>query len=114
MPVCQAQRDDRIEMDHETSKRCLKLLKTLMKKEMATIFSEPVSREDYPEYYTMIDKPMDFGTIVKRLRKSKYGSVQARIAHRIPELQCRNAAVELLTLRPCCTAVHARHSPRLR
>ena len=32
------------------------------------IFAEPVDRTLYPEYYRAIKRPMDFGTIMARLR----------------------------------------------
>ncbi len=41
------------------------------------IFSEPVSKEDFPEYYEQISQPMDYGTMKKKLEKGEYRSAQA-------------------------------------
>lgn len=41
------------------------------------MFSEPVPREQYPEYYEQIKKPMDYGTMKDKLKNGEYRSVQA-------------------------------------
>ena len=41
------------------------------------IFSEPVSKEDFPEYYEQIKKPMDYSTMKAKLENGEYRSAQA-------------------------------------
>ena len=41
------------------------------------VFSEPVPRQDFPEYYEQIDNPMDYGTMRKKLEQGEYKSAQA-------------------------------------
>lgn len=41
------------------------------------VFSEPVSRKDFPEYYEQIENPMDYGTMRKKLQNGEYRSAQA-------------------------------------
>ena len=41
------------------------------------MFSEPVPRSEFPEYYEMIKKPMDYGTMKEKLEGGAYRSVQA-------------------------------------
>jgi hypothetical protein len=41
------------------------------------LFSEPVPRDQYPEYYEQIKKPMDYGTMKKKLERGEYRSAQA-------------------------------------
>jgi len=41
------------------------------------MFSEPVPRDQYPEYYEQIKKPMDYGTMKEKLKNGEYRSVQA-------------------------------------
>lgn len=40
-------------------------------------FSEPVSKEEFPDYYEQIEKPMDYGTMKKKLETGEYRSAQA-------------------------------------
>ena len=40
-------------------------------------FSEPVSKEDFPDYYEQIENPMDYGTMKKKLENGEYRSAQA-------------------------------------
>jgi Bromodomain len=60
------------------------VLSSLLKKVMeydaqngGGVFSEPVSREDFPEYYDQIEKPMDYGTMKVKLENDEYRSAQA-------------------------------------
>jgi chromodomain-helicase-DNA-binding protein 7 len=41
------------------------------------VFSEPVSKDDFPEYYEQIDNPMDYGTMKEKLEHGEYRSAQA-------------------------------------
>jgi Bromodomain len=41
------------------------------------MFSEPVPRDQYPEYYEQIKKPMDYGTMKEKLESGEYRSAQA-------------------------------------
>mmetsp|Transcript_1524 Transcript_1524/g.2023 ORF Transcript_1524/g.2023 Transcript_1524/m.2023 type:complete len:2660 (+) Transcript_1524:292-8271(+) len=41
------------------------------------LFSEPVPKDEFPEYYEMIEKPMDYGTMKEKLKKGEYRSAQA-------------------------------------
>ena len=41
------------------------------------LFSVPVPREDFPEYFEQIEKPMDYGTMKKKLLNGEYRSAQA-------------------------------------
>ncbi len=55
------------------------LLEKVLKNDEAKggIFSEPVPRDEFPEYYDVIKKPMDYGTIKTKLERGEYRSVQA-------------------------------------
>ncbi|KAL3922780.1 MAG: hypothetical protein SGILL_002018 [Bacillariaceae sp.] len=41
------------------------------------IFSVPVPRDDFPEYYEQISTPMDYGTMKRKLENGEYRSAQA-------------------------------------
>jgi len=41
------------------------------------IFSNPVPRDEIPEYYDIIDHPMDYGTMKEKLERGEYRSAQA-------------------------------------
>jgi len=41
------------------------------------VFSEPVSKDEFPEYYEQISQPMDYGTMKDKLDKGEYRSAQA-------------------------------------
>jgi hypothetical protein len=41
------------------------------------IFSEPVPRDELPEYYEQIEYPMDYGTMRQKLERGEYRSAQA-------------------------------------
>ena len=40
------------------------------------VFSVPVPRDDFPEYYEQIKKPMDYGTMKEKLDRGEYRSAQ--------------------------------------
>ena len=41
------------------------------------IFSVPVPKEEFPEYYEQISKPMDYGTMQEKLENDEYRSAQS-------------------------------------
>jgi hypothetical protein len=41
------------------------------------VFSVPVPKDEFPEYYEQIKQPMDYGTMKKKLDNGEYRSVQA-------------------------------------
>jgi len=60
-----------------------KVLTTVLEKVMAYdeeaggVFSVPVPKDDFPEYYEQIKKPMDYGTMKAKLENGEYRSAQA-------------------------------------
>ena len=46
-------------------------------KKKGGIFSEPVPKDAYPEYYEQIKQPMDYGTMKLKLERGEYRSAQA-------------------------------------
>jgi hypothetical protein len=56
------------------------LLEEIMEYDASTsggMFSKPVPRDEYPEYYDLIKKPMDYGTMKEKLERGEYRSAQA-------------------------------------
>lgn len=45
--------------------------------EKGGVFSVPVPKDDFPEYYKQIKKPMDYGTMKTKLEDGEYRSAQA-------------------------------------
>jgi hypothetical protein len=45
--------------------------------EKGGVFSTPVSRDELPEYYEVIEHPMDYGTMKEKLERGEYRSAQA-------------------------------------
>ena len=41
------------------------------------IFSEPVSKEEFPEYFDVIKEPMDYGTMKEKLQKGEYKTARS-------------------------------------
>ena len=66
MPIPQPTRD-----------ACIEIMTNVMKKPCAIPFLEPVRPEDAPEYRTVVKKPIDLGTIKKKLMDDEYPSVAA-------------------------------------
>jgi len=64
---------------HAVSKVLGSLIKEVIKidKEGLGIFSVPVPKDDFPEYYELIKNPMDYGTMKEKLEKGEYRSAQA-------------------------------------
>jgi hypothetical protein len=63
----------------EVSKVLNFLLEEVLKHDEARggIFSVPVPREEFPEYYELIKNPMDYGTMKKKLDNGEYRSAQS-------------------------------------
>ena len=59
--------------DHVTLRQCTELLKPLLKMDVAKPFLEPVDPValQLPDYHTIIQRTMDFGTIQRKLNDSK-------------------------------------------
>lgn len=60
-----------------------KVLTTVIEKaieydeERGGVFSVPVPKDEFPEYYEQIKKPMDYGTMKKKLENGEYRSAQS-------------------------------------
>lgn len=54
-------------------------LKEVMKldEEIGSIFSEPVSKLEFPEYFEVVNDPMDYGTMMKKLEKGDYKTARS-------------------------------------
>ncbi|KAJ4776886.1 DNA-binding bromodomain-containing protein [Rhynchospora pubera] len=58
-------------------KKLLKfVLDRLQKKDSYGVFSEPVDPEELPDYFDIIENPMDFGTVRKKLDKGEYATLE--------------------------------------
>ncbi|KAK6939210.1 Bromodomain [Dillenia turbinata] len=52
------------------------ILDRLQKKDTYGVFSEPVDPEELPDYHDIIENPMDFGTVRKKLDSGAYSSLE--------------------------------------
>lgn len=70
----QAKKKQKLECD--LSSQCLPLLRMLMDHRVGWIFSMPVDPVELkiPDYFSVISKPMDLGTIKSKLLKNEYGN----------------------------------------
>ncbi|KAE8661570.1 serine/threonine-protein kinase PBS1-like [Hibiscus syriacus] len=57
-------------------KLLLYILDRLQKKDTYGVFSEPVDPEELPDYHDVIEHPMDFGTIRKKLASGAYATLE--------------------------------------
>uniref|UniRef100_A0A0E0M479 Bromo domain-containing protein n=1 Tax=Oryza punctata TaxID=4537 RepID=A0A0E0M479_ORYPU len=57
-------------------KLLLFVLDRLQKKDTYGVFSDPVDPEELPDYHDIINHPMDFSTIRKKLNKGAYGNLE--------------------------------------
>ncbi|GAB4831533.1 hypothetical protein Ancab_005545 [Ancistrocladus abbreviatus] len=64
----------RLKMDRSMTLKCSVILKKLMKHRLGWIFNQPVDPValNLPDYFSIISKPMDFGTIKFKLDKNIY------------------------------------------
>ena len=58
---------------------CLEIMDNVMRRPCAALFLEPVDpdRDGAPNYYSVVKKPVDLGTIRKKLQNDEYQSVAA-------------------------------------
>ncbi|KAJ4745515.1 DNA-binding bromodomain-containing protein [Rhynchospora pubera] len=52
------------------------ILEKLQKKDTYGVFAEPVDPEELPDYYDVIEHPMDFSTVRRKLAKNVYSSFE--------------------------------------
>jgi hypothetical protein len=53
-----------------------KVLPQLQRRDLYQFFALPVEAREVPEYYTVIQSPMDFSTMEKKLEEGEYKSVE--------------------------------------
>ena len=63
------------------ARSCMEILTHMRSLPQAHWFLEPVDPVLYPEYFTLISEPMDFGTILSNLRVNGYATNEAFEAH---------------------------------
>lgn len=70
--------DESIPIYYHWEKVASRMMQILKRKHEAWIFLDPVdsTKLGIPDYAKIIQKPMDFGTIVENLRKHEYKSMQ--------------------------------------
>jgi hypothetical protein len=56
-------------------RHCRRLLQSMMDRPFGHVFNAPVDTEKYPNYLSVVSKPLDFGTIRKRLDANAYMSL---------------------------------------
>ncbi|KAG6530662.1 hypothetical protein ZIOFF_012905 [Zingiber officinale] len=52
------------------------ILDKIQKKDTYGVFAEPVDIEELPDYFDVIERPMDFGTVQKKLARNSYRSLE--------------------------------------
>jgi hypothetical protein len=52
------------------------ILEKLQKKDTYGVFAEPVDPEELPDYHDVIEHPMDFGTVRRKLARNAYRSFE--------------------------------------
>ncbi|KAK1304197.1 Transcription factor GTE12 [Acorus calamus] len=52
------------------------ILDKLQKKDIYGVYAEPVDPEELPDYYDVIEHPMDFGTVRRNLDRSAYSNLE--------------------------------------
>lgn len=67
--------DSEEEDERDWAELCLELLNTIYHKKDAVPFREPVDIIEYPDYYQVIDTPMDLGAVREDLLGGNYNSV---------------------------------------
>ena len=63
----------------QVKEACLEIMDKVMKRPCAALFLEPVDpdRDGAPNYYMVVKRPVDLGTIRRRLENDEYPSVAA-------------------------------------
>ncbi|KAJ7947218.1 Transcription factor GTE12 [Quillaja saponaria] len=76
--VIESQKQKRQKMDRRGALHCSTILKSLMNHKYKWVFVEPVDPVALriPDYFSVISKPMDLGTIKSKLGKNLYSSIQ--------------------------------------
>ena len=49
-------------------------LERMIKVDKYSVFAEPVTEDEAPGYFDVVDTPMDFGTMLKKIKSDGYGS----------------------------------------
>lgn len=72
----EVQAKKKLKLDRGLSSQCFTLLRLLREQELGWIFSEPVDpvKLKIPDYFSVISKPMDLGTIKSKLLKNAYSN----------------------------------------
>jgi bromodomain-containing protein 7/9 len=52
------------------------ILDKLQKKDIYGVYAEPVDPEELPDYHDMIEHPMDFSTVRKKLANGSYSTLE--------------------------------------
>lgn len=52
------------------------ILDKLQKKDTYGVYAEPVDPEELPDYHDVIDHPMDFATVRKKLANGSYSTLE--------------------------------------
>ncbi|XWS18573.1 hypothetical protein CRYUN_Cryun32bG0056600 [Craigia yunnanensis] len=74
--------EKRRKMDRSMTQKCSALLKALMKHPAGWVFNKPVDPKalKIPDYFSIIKKPMDLGTIKSKLVKNTYLDIEEFVA----------------------------------
>lgn len=74
----EGQKEKRQKIDRKGSTQCAAILKCLMSYPYSWVFNKPVDPValNIPDYFTIITKPMDLGTISSKLKKNVYSCVE--------------------------------------
>ncbi|KAI4295359.1 hypothetical protein L6164_035413 [Bauhinia variegata] len=74
----EGQKEKRQKMDRKLSHHCATILKNLTSHRFGWVFSKPVDPValNIPDYFTIISKPMDLGTIKSKLDKNMYSGIE--------------------------------------
>lgn len=82
MEAIEGPKEKRRKMDRGVTHQCSTLLKSLMTHPAGWVFNTPVDpvRLNIPDYFSIISKPMDLGTIKTKLGKSMYSEIEEFVA----------------------------------
>lgn len=75
----QHEEEQQVEMTAQEKRFCLSLLKQLMKHKRAYAFNQPVDPVAFniPDYFDVIKRPMDLGTVNEKLNQDRYPTFQS-------------------------------------
>ncbi|KAJ7968825.1 Transcription factor GTE12 [Quillaja saponaria] len=76
--VIESQKQKRQKMDRRGALQCSTILKSLMSHSLSCVFEKPVDPValQIPDYFSIISKPMDLGTIKSKLAKNMYSGIE--------------------------------------